>query len=312
LACCESCVDSCDSVVQQRVADAARAALAAREEHAKQSPPEPPVLGPRRSGRATKPVEQIYDLNRSGKGQPAWSAYDLERLDSRHGRTREESYPELQAAHAKLRAEVENARREQGELAARLDSVYGRLRELAQPGDEIELNDCETAAAVILREARAELMGHQERHGEEAAAASAPLDGGECAADSAPLDGGERDSVAWTVGVPVRMGGVDGTPGKLSIASGYVAWNPISGASDDPWQQLPLCDIICADYDDQDEVRCAAFRAAHMRTHRPLHACSTGCGDASRSGDTRDGDVPRQALCDAVEGQGVEARLVGC
>jgi hypothetical protein len=63
LACCESCVDSCDSVVQQRVADAARAALAAREEHAKQSPPEPPVLGPRRSGRATKPLSIRYTIS---------------------------------------------------------------------------------------------------------------------------------------------------------------------------------------------------------------------------------------------------------
>ena len=272
--CCSSCV--ADSARAEEVNGAAEAQLAARAATAKQPPPTPPVIEPRRSERMVRPVVPVYDLNRGGKGQPGWSAYELGRLDSRHSRVRDESYSELQAARDKLQAEVETARCEQGDLAAQLNSVFGRLRELARPGDEMELGDCETAAAVILREAIVELLGIQESQAEEAAAASAP--------PWAPLNGSDCDSLAWTVDVPVRMGGVDGTPGELSVASGYVTWNPSSGASDDPWQQLPLCDIICADVDDHDEVRRATFRAAHTRAHGVLRACSTGCGDAGRVG----------------------------
>ena len=112
--------------------------------------------------------------------------------------------------------------------------MFGRLQELVKPREEeLQLNDCETAAAVILREAIEELMGLQEKS-----------QGGEAAADSAPAaDDHDALSATWTVDGPVQMGGVDGS-GELSLVSGYVVWNPSSGASDDPWQQLPLSDII--------------------------------------------------------------------
>ena len=91
---------------------------------------------------------------------PGWSARDLARLGSRHSRVRDESYAELQAVRDKLRAEVETARREQGELTARLDGIFGRLRELARPSEEIKLDDCEKVAAIALHAAVLELVGH--------------------------------------------------------------------------------------------------------------------------------------------------------
>ena len=120
------------------------AVLQAREAASSQPRPEPPQPTVRRSARVCKVPETLYNLERSGPGQPGWSSYDLGRLDSRHGRVRDETYPELQAARDKLRADFEEAKLENSDLAGRLDRVYSRLRELVQLcGKELELADCE-------------------------------------------------------------------------------------------------------------------------------------------------------------------------
>eukprot|EP00966_Prymnesium_polylepis_P113546 2625568-Prymnesium_polylepis.2 len=127
--CCASCFDS--NVGDELIQEAAAQQLAARRAAASQPAPELPELQPRRSARPSKPVAQLYNLDRSGPGQPGWSAYELARSGSRHDRSRDESYAELQAGRDRLRAEVDVARRECGELTSRLDGAFSRLRNLA-------------------------------------------------------------------------------------------------------------------------------------------------------------------------------------
>ena len=261
---CESC--AAEPGMADSVGTAAKATLEARASAAAaQSPPTPPALEPRRSGRAVRPPTQIYDLERGGPGQPQWSKYDLERLDKQHGRTRDETYSEVQAARDKLQSEVELARRENSDLSAKLDGVFGRLRRLVEPSGELEFDDLTTAAAVVLREAISELTDFYERP-----QADAPAEQADAAADAAAGEhaGEHAEATAttsvtddemqmlaeWTASAPVRMGGVDGTVGNLSLGGGYVQWAPISGADDTPLQHLPFSDVLYANIDEHDEV----------------------------------------------------------
>ena len=262
--CCATCLES--SVHADIIRDAAEAQLAARAAAANAAPPKPPALEPRRSIRTAKPVIPIYDLERSGKGQPGWSSYDLGRLDSRHGRVRDETYPELQAARDKLLADYEAARRESSGLAEKLDLVYGRLRDLVKPhGEDLELADCEGAAALILREAIVELADELERSSEvgdttdpapDIAGSGATARATECATATpdGTLDATTFPLERWEVEGPVRMEGVSGTEGVLSIGLAYIEWLPSSGASDHPAQQLPLSEVLFAEIAEHDEV----------------------------------------------------------
>ena len=265
--CCEDCVS--DSAHVQQVDEERRAVMRAREAASTQPRPDPPRLPPRRSERVRKTPSLLYDLERSGKGQPGWSEYDLGRLDARHDRTRDESYPELQAARDKLREEVDAARGENVQLAARLDSIFGRLRELAKPGDELQSDDCQTAAAVILREAIAELAEELEPHGEvEAPAEDATDRAASTGATAAPPE-------PWLVDGPVRMGGVNGAVGQLSIGEAYLSWLP-SGCSEEPAQHIPLSDVLFAAIDDCDEVRRSARTSGGLLL-LTTHAVAAGC-----------------------------------
>ena len=143
----------------------ATAELAARTAAAAKQPrPERPHLEPRRSERERKPVDPVYDVDKSGKGQPGWSDYERSRAGSQHGRMRDESYSEVQAARDKLRKQVDEAKREHGELAAALDSVYSSLQRLVAPDGLAAADvDCEVPAALLLRAAIAELVEDYER-----------------------------------------------------------------------------------------------------------------------------------------------------
>ena len=97
---CVACITS--GVAEQPMAVAAAEQLAARAAAMQQPQPIPPRLEPRRSERQRRPVDPIYDPNKSGKGQPGWSAYELSRTGAQHSRTRGESYTEVQAERDKL------------------------------------------------------------------------------------------------------------------------------------------------------------------------------------------------------------------
>ena len=262
--CCTGCLESAaeDEWRAKVIADAAEAQFTARATAAALAPPEPPALEPRRSARTIKPVGAIYDLERTGKGQPGWSGYDLQRLGARHDRTREESYSELQAARDRLREEFEAAQHENSELAGRLDSVFGQLRELCRPrGEELELADCEAAAAVLLRETIAELTDAWERDRRDSAVdATDAVDTAVPPVNSVnvPSDAAAFQIEPWSVEGPVRMGGVNGIEGHLAIDEAYVQWLPSSAFSDEPAQHHPLTDILFAEIDDADEVRHSA------------------------------------------------------
>lgn len=153
---CEECV--VDEVNESEVVREAEAQLAARVAAAAQLPPRPPVFEPQRSGRTITPIIPVYDLERGGKGQPGCSQYDIARLGSRHDRTRTETYAEVCTARHQLRETQATARRKCSELAARLDALYERLRQLTL-GEVSDLSqeDCQMAAAVILGEAVTEI-----------------------------------------------------------------------------------------------------------------------------------------------------------
>jgi len=171
----------------------------------------------------------------------------------------------LQAARDKLRAEVENARREQGELAARLDDIYSRLRTLTL-GDmgsdgALSFEECQAAGAVFLREAIVEIADHFERSGEErsgeepSTTAAAPQPQAEPAgehpsASSAPA--------LWSA-EGVCIGAVDSTPGVLSIGEAYLSW-VADGTSDEACQHVLYQEVLHA--------------AAHYR-RSPHHTPST-------------------------------------
>jgi hypothetical protein len=121
--CCEDGVD--DPVNEAFVRQAAEEQLAAREAAAAQQPPVLPSPELRRSPREVKSVSRL---------EPEWSAYTVGRTGQRHVRTRDESYAEMQAAREKQRADVAAAALENADLAANLDGVFERLRELAAPG----------------------------------------------------------------------------------------------------------------------------------------------------------------------------------
>ena len=129
---CAECVSN--GLAREAMEANATAELAARTAAAAKQPrPERPHLEPRRSERERKLVVSLYDIDKSGKGQPDWSDYERSRAGSQHGRMRDESYSEVQAARDKLRKQVDEAKREHGELAAALDSVYSSLQRLVAP-----------------------------------------------------------------------------------------------------------------------------------------------------------------------------------
>eukprot|EP00966_Prymnesium_polylepis_P107971 2500518-Prymnesium_polylepis.1 len=73
-----------------------------------------------------------------------------------------------------MAAEIAAARADNGELACQLDHVYGRLRELVAPsGQELTLDDCTSAAAIVLREAIAELAATLEHRQQQPGASAA-------------------------------------------------------------------------------------------------------------------------------------------
>jgi hypothetical protein len=254
---CTGCVE--DDEYESEVIAAAEAQLAARTAAAAQTPPKPPPLQPRRSSRAIKPVASVYDLDRNGPGQPGWSRYDLGRLEARHDRTREESYSELQVAREKLQAEVETARRENGELAGRLDGVYSRLRALAREStssdSSLSLSDCQAAAAVFLREAIAEIADHFERSGAEPSLERSSMEPSTATAAARPP--AEVVGEVPTLPAPwsaegVCIGIVDSARGALSLNGGYLSWEPASGLADEPWQHLQFKDVLYAEIDESE------------------------------------------------------------
>jgi hypothetical protein len=231
---CVECAD--DPECAGRVVAAAREQLAARE--AAQQQPRPVQPEPRRSMRESRRPTSIYE--------PQWSTYELARSGERHDHTREESYTTVQA-------KAEAAALDNAELAARLDQVFGRLRELAVPGGPGEtcLEDvCEATAAVILREAIADLTHDFDRRQEGAAPQEEAAPREEAGAEPGP-SGAEGTTPRW-VASPVRMGGVDGTVGELCITAPFLSWKPSnpSGASDEPALQLLSNNVLFAEIDD--------------------------------------------------------------
>jgi hypothetical protein len=221
--CCEECVD--DPVNEAFVRQAAAEQLAAREAAAAQQPPVPPLPELRRSPREVKSASRL---------EPEWSAYAVGRTGQRHVRTRGESYTEMQAAREKQRAAVEAAALENADLAANLDGVFGWLRKIAAPGALGEAGlqeDCEAVAAVLLREAIAELTQDWDRRREEAREET--REEGAPASNAAVPDacdaGGVRAATPRWAASPVRVGGVDGTDGELCIDASYLSWTPTSG-----------------------------------------------------------------------------------
>ena len=92
--------------------------------------------------------------------EPKWSEYSLDRTGERHARTRDASYDQLLAARDQLGTDVKAAALENTNLAANLDSVFRKLKELALPGasgEAVLAGHCEAAGAVLLREAIYEL-----------------------------------------------------------------------------------------------------------------------------------------------------------
>jgi hypothetical protein len=247
--CCEGCLD--DESHADRVTEERDEVMRAREAAARQPRPQPPQQPPRRSERVSRLPVPIYNLERSGPGQPGWSSYDLGRLDSRHDRVRAETYSEVEATRDKLRADVEAARRENGTLVSELDRVFGRLRELATPWATVETDeiDFDLPAAVLLREAIMELVQLSER----AESAGASEEAAEQEEEEPEPSGVAAITPPWQ-SAPVRMGGVDGTRGDLAIDAAYLAWGPTDGSDDEPWQQHELSDVLYAEIDDSDEV----------------------------------------------------------
>ena len=205
--CCADCIGTpqCQAM--------AEAELAARAEATKQSRPQPPrPTEPRRSTRPSVPVQSVYDVDRQGKGQPGWSAYDLERAGKQHARVREESYAEVRTERDVLREQMEAARREHGELATRLDDLFGRLKQLAAPETEATPDvDCDVAAAVMLQQAISELVEEFDFQQPEPSAPSDP--------DSMDTSGSKRMVEVPFQSVEARTGGPDGAVGQLSLAA---------------------------------------------------------------------------------------------
>jgi hypothetical protein len=195
---CVECAD--DPECAGRVVAAAREQLAARE--AAEQQPRPVQLEPRRSMRESRLPTSMYE--------PQWSKYERARSGERHDRTREENYTTLHAAREELQAKVKAVALDNAELAARLNHVFQRLRELAVPGGPGEpcLEEaCEAAAAVIVREAIAELTHDFDLRQEEAAPQEEAATREDAGAEPAP-SGAEITTPRW-VASPVRMGGVD-------------------------------------------------------------------------------------------------------
>jgi hypothetical protein len=239
---CEVCVD--DPANEDSVRQGAAEQLAAREAAAAQQPPVPPSPELRRSPREVKSVSRL---------EPEWSAYAVGRTGERHVRTRDESYTEMQAAR-------EAAARENADLAANLNGVFRRLRELAAPGAPGVgglQDDCEAAAAVLLREAIDELTQDWDRRQKEARV-GAPRKESDAEAHAAS---GAEAATPFCVASSVRVGGVDGTTGQLSINAPYLSWVPTAGESDQPAQHVELRNVLFAEIDDADEVRLARVRA---------------------------------------------------
>ena len=120
---CEECVD--DPANEDSVRQAAEEQLAARDAAAAQQPPVLPRPELRRSPREVKAVPRL---------EPEWSGYSMDRTGERHARTRDESYDQLQAARDQLDTDVKAATLENVDLAAKLDRVFRKTKELAAPG----------------------------------------------------------------------------------------------------------------------------------------------------------------------------------
>ena len=109
------------------------------------------------------------------------------------------------------------------------------------------------AAAVLLLEAIDELTQDWDRRQEEAREEGVPRK--ESDAEAHAAGGAEAATPPWLAS-SVRVGGVDGTIGQLSINAPYLSWTPTTaGASDEPAQHVELRDVLFAEIDDDDEVR---------------------------------------------------------
>jgi hypothetical protein len=249
---CEECVD--DPANEGSVRQAAEEQLAARAAAAAaQQPPVPPPLELRRSPREVQVVSRL---------DPEWSAYRMDHTGERHARTRDESYDELSSRVDQLDTDVKAAALdlkaatlEKADLAANLDRVFRQLKELAARGapEEADLaGQCEVAAAVLLREAIYELTQDWDRR-QEASEEGVPRT--ESDAEAHAASGAEAATPSW-VASSVRVGGVDGAVGQLSINAPYLSWTPTpAGASDEPAQRVELRDVLYAEIDDDDDVR---------------------------------------------------------
>ena len=267
---CAACVD--DPANEDSVSQAAAEQLAAREAAAAQQPPVPPSPELRWSPREVKFVSRL---------EPEWSAYAVGRTGERHACTRDESYTDVQAARKMLRAAVEAAALENADLASHLASIYRRLRELAAPGAPGEAGlaeQCEAAAAVLLREAILELTQDWDRRRreeareevreearEEAREESAPESNAE--APKAHAAGGVRAATPRWAASRVRVGGVNGTDGELCIDAPYLSWTPTSGASDEP-TRVDIRNVLYADIEEDDDVRHSRCCASGARVER--------------------------------------------
>ena len=215
-----------------------------------QTRPERPRLEPRRSTRASKPVVQIYDLDRSGKGQPGWSAYELSRTGTQHSGSREESYSEVQAERDQLRARIDAARREHGELAAALDGVYSRLQRLVLPAGEATADvDCDAAAALVLRAAITELVEDHERR-QDVGRLSAQdeqqpdPDPPQNTAEATPTPASRGLPPPPWPSVQASMDGPGGLMGELSLSEEGLSWWPAARGSGNPQLQICLHNIV--------------------------------------------------------------------
>jgi len=157
---------------------------------------------------------------------------------------------------------VDEVRRENGELAEKLDCMFTRLREVVQPeGEELQPGECEATAAVALREAIAELAqpetGAHDFHEATESRVAQPETLVEPMAEGGGA-GPDEIAASWSVDGPVWMGGVEGSPGsttgELSFCAGYITWNPSSGASDVAWQHIHLSEVLYAEIDDFDDA----------------------------------------------------------
>jgi hypothetical protein len=207
--CCESCV--ADPVNENFKAGGSRAACCTGSGCC--SAAAGPAAGPagpelRRSSREATPVVLL---------EPKWSAFEMDRQERGMPARATTATISCKLRERSCASPSRQLRSRIAGLASNLEDVYRRLRELAAlgaPGHAGLQAYCKVAAAVLLREAIAELTQDWDRRQEEEAREGAPRKESDAEAHAASET--EAAEPHW-VASPVRVGGVDGTMGQLSI-----------------------------------------------------------------------------------------------